>query len=73
MASIVKFRVDRQILFEPRLNPGMVDIAALFGIGFLAVTLLMTAALTYLGLAEGEFTGTRDGSDEDGDEAASGA
>ena len=51
----------------------MVDIAALFGIGFLVVTLLMTVALTYLGLAEGEFTGTRSDAGDESDEGASGA
>jgi hypothetical protein len=51
----------------------MVDIAALFGIGFLVVTLLMTAALTYLGLAEGEFAPTPAESDDGGEEGASGA
>jgi hypothetical protein len=52
----------------------MVDIAALFGIGFLAVTLLMTAALTYLGLGEGEFDPAPTESDDaTGDDSASGA
>ncbi len=50
----------------------MVDIAALFGIGFLAICLLMTAALTYLGVAEGEFDPAASGSDEEAtDETAS--
>jgi hypothetical protein len=65
--------VDRQILFESRSNVGMVDIATLFGIGFLVVSLLMTAALTYLGLGEGEFTGTRGKSGDEGGDDASGA
>jgi hypothetical protein len=52
----------------------MVDIPTLFGIGFLVVMLLMTAALTYLGLGEGEFTGSRgDSGEESGDDGASGA
>lgn len=65
--------MDRQILFEPRPNEHMVDIATLFGIGFLVVTLLMTAALTYLGIGEGEFTGTRGTSDDEAGDEASGA
>ena len=48
----------------------MVDIAALFGIGFLVVTLLMTAALTYLGLSEGEFTGMRSEAGDETDDAS---
>lgn len=58
--------MDRQILLAWPATADMVDVASLFGIGFIVVTLLMTAALTWLGLAEGEFDAV---SDEDGEGA----
>ncbi|MFB6311254.1 MAG: hypothetical protein ABEH64_08765 [Salinirussus sp.] len=45
----------------------MVDVASVFGIGFLVVSLAMTAALTWLGAAEGEFQGVEE--DDDSAEA----